>query len=248
LSCYRVQGDGESPSVTIGKLRLGAIPPVASHPSTKLKKPSSSGQLNSRRSSMATRIPVNIAATGTGVSESAFAEAGMASAVHALVDKFATFIFRTRFLDRRIFRRQGFNRHPADSLDALESLPPSSDQRGSRNHKRHFGRNPIVSSWVNRSLETMRHAALVQGLPLSRIVSCLRFMTRLGKPHWPRLPGSEPAFSMVHGTDEDRSVDQVHQDVVREDAGHHCAGYAAGRVGRSCCSNRKVRRDSVRSI
>jgi len=92
----------------------------------------------------------------------------MASAVHALVGQ-----VRDLYLSDAIPWIVGYSggKDSTATLQivwmALESLPP--EQRSKRVHvitNDTLVENPIVSSWVNRSLETMRHAALVQGLPL----------------------------------------------------------------------------------
>jgi DNA sulfur modification protein DndC len=118
---------------------------------------------------MTTRIPTNSAATGTGVSESAFASEGLRSAVDDLVGK-----MQALYLSDGIPWVVGYSggKDSTATLQlvwlALQGIP--GDQRHKPVHvitNDTLVENPVVSSWVTRSLEMIADAATAQGLPIT---------------------------------------------------------------------------------
>ncbi len=117
---------------------------------------------------MATHIPVNAAATGTGVSESAFADAGMRSAVEELIAQIQS-IYLADGIPWVVGYSGGKDSTATLQLVwmALERL--SVEQRTKRIHvitNDTLVENPVVASWVNRSLETMGERAAAADLPI----------------------------------------------------------------------------------
>lgn len=115
-----------------------------------------------------TRIPVNSAATGTGVSQSAFIADGMRTSVARLVQQ-----IQSIYLADGIPWVVGYSggKDSTATLQivwmALTQLAPK--QRTKTIHvitNDTLVENPVVASWVNRSLESIAEQAAAQGLPI----------------------------------------------------------------------------------
>ena len=136
---------------------------------------------------MSEELSVSAAATGTGVSSSAFAESGMASAVDELVAQ-----IRDIYLSDDTPWIVGYSggKDSTASLQlvwmALESLKP--DQR----HKPVYAvtndtlvENPVVVQWVKRSHDQIRIGAAEKGLP----VEPHRLFPEIDETFWVNLIG-----------------------------------------------------------
>lgn len=117
---------------------------------------------------MTTRIPVNTAATGSGVSQSAFAVEGMRSTVDGLIEQIQAIYFADR-----IPWVVGYS-GGKDSTATLQLIwmALSRLQTGERSKPVYvitndtLVENPVVAAWVNASLEAIATAADAQGLPI----------------------------------------------------------------------------------
>ena len=117
---------------------------------------------------MSTKNPASSAAIGTGGSLSAFSESGMKSEIERCIAQ-----IQEIYLSDGIPWVLGYSggKDSTASLQlvwsALERLPAA--QRGKTVHvitNDTLVENPVVASWVNRSLEIMAGAATAQGLPI----------------------------------------------------------------------------------
>lgn len=117
---------------------------------------------------MARRIPISVAATGSGVSESAFADLGMRASIDALIEQIQG-IYLSDGIPWVVGYSGGKDSTATLQLiwTAIERLPD--ELRSKPIHvitNDTLVENPVVAAWVNSSLQSILEAAQRQGLPI----------------------------------------------------------------------------------
>jgi len=136
---------------------------------------------------MAERVSVSIAATGSGISQSAFAESGMAESVDGLIKQIQG-IYLSDGIPWVVGYSGGKDSTAALQLIwmALKTLSPEVRSKPVyviTNDT--LVENPVVSAWVNSSLQSIAEAARLQELP----IETHRLTPEVGNTFWVNLIG-----------------------------------------------------------